>query len=58
MYVYDCNAILTTAAKNRSDKEMIIAFTSLTEYLKIRGINQGFHFMENEVSTNLKMEMT
>ena len=47
MYVYDCNAILTTAAKNRSDKDTIIAFTSLTEDLKIQGINQGFHFMDN-----------
>ena len=48
MYVYDCNAILTTAMKNISDKEMIIAFASLTEDLKIRGINPGFHFMDNE----------
>ena len=47
MYVYDCNFILTTAIKNRSDKDMIRAFTSLTEYLKIRGINPYFHFMDN-----------
>ena len=26
MYVYDCNAILTTAMKNGSDKEIIQAF--------------------------------
>ena len=26
MYVYDCNAILTTATKNRSYKEVIIYF--------------------------------
>ena len=58
MYVYDCNDILTTAMKNRSDKDMIRAFTSLTEDLKIQGISPGFHFMDNEVSTALKMTMT
>ena len=35
MYVNDCNAILTKAMKNRSDKEMMRAFTCLTEELKI-----------------------
>ena len=47
MYVYECNAILTTAMKNRSDKEIIRVFASLTEDFKIRGINPGFHFMDN-----------
>ena len=56
MYVYDCNSILTTATKNRSDKEMIIAFTSLNEDLKIRGIKRGFHFIENEAYTALNMK--
>ena len=41
MYVYGCNATLTTAMKNRSDKEMIRAFTELTEDLKSRRINPG-----------------
>ena len=58
MYVYDCNAILTTYMKNISDKELIQAFTDLTEYFICRGINQGFHFMDNEASTALKMTMT
>ena len=34
MYVYNCNSILTTEMKNRSENEMIRAFTSLPEYLK------------------------
>ena len=34
MYVYECNAIITKDMKNRSDKEMIRDFTSLTEELK------------------------
>ena len=34
MYVYDCNVILTTAMKNRSEKETMRAFTSLTDNLK------------------------
>ena len=58
MYVYDCNFILTKSMKNRSDKEMIRYFTSLTEDLKIRGIHPGFHFMDNEASTALKLRMT
>ena len=45
MYVYDCNAILTTATKNISDKEMIRDFTSLTEDLKTRGINPGSDYI-------------
>ena len=51
MYVYDCNYILTTSMKNRSDKEIIQPFTELTEDFKIHGINPGFHFMDNEGST-------
>ena len=58
MYVYDCNVILTTLMKNISDKEMVQAFTYLTEDLKNCGINSGFHFMDNEASTALKITMT
>ena len=58
MYVYEFNAILTTSMKNKSDKEMIRYFTSLTEDLKVRGINPGFHLMDNEASTTLKTTMT
>ena len=58
MYVYDCNAILTADMKNRSDKEIIWAFSDLTEDLKRRGINPGFHFMDNEAYKALKMPMT
>ena len=58
MYVYDCNAILTTEIKNISDTDMIRALTSLTEDLKIRGIKPVFHFMENEASIDLNITMT
>ena len=58
MYVYDCNKILTIAMKNRSDKYIIRSFTSLTEDLKIRGINPGFYFMDKEASTALNLTMT
>ena len=58
MYVYDCNAILTTEMKNRSDKGIIIYFTYLTEDLKIRRIHPDFHLMENKASTALKLTMT
>ena len=58
MYVYDYNSILTTVMNNISDKDMIIALTSLTEDLKIHGTNPGFHFMENGASTSLNMTMT
>ena len=58
MYIYGCNAILTTAMNNIIDKEMIQEFTELTEDLKIRRINPGFHFMDNETYTTFKMIMT
>ena len=58
MYVYGFNVILKTVTKNRSDKEMIRDFIEFTTDLKIHGINQCFHFMDNESSTALKMEMT
>ena len=57
-YGYDCNAILTKATKNRSDKNMIRYLTSLNEDLKSRGINPGLHFMDNEASTDLNITMT
>ena len=37
---------------------MIRDFTELIKYLKLRGINPGFHFMDNEAFTPLKMKMT
>ena len=57
MYEYDCNAILTTGTKNRSDKKMIRYFTQLKTALKRREINPGLHYMDNEESEALKMEM-
>ena len=54
MYVYDCNFILTTAMKNRSEKDIKIAFTSLNVDLKTQGFNPGYHFMDNEASTSIK----
>ena len=58
MYVYDCNVILTLEMKNRSDMDMIQAFTELAGDLKSCGIKLGFHLMENEAPTTLKMAMT
>ena len=45
MYVYYCNAILTTPTNNRSDKEMIRYFMGFTMDLKSRGINPEFLVM-------------
>ena len=56
--MYDYNAIITTAINNRIDKEMIRSFTALTDYLKTRILKPYFHFMDNEVTTALKMTMT
>ena len=58
IYVYDCNAIITTEMKNKRDNEMVRDFTSLTEDIKIRGIHPGFHFMDNKAYTALKLTMT
>ena len=57
MYMYICNYILTTAIKNRSDKEIIWTLKKLTEELKSFRINPGFHFMDNEESTALNKTM-
>ena len=43
---------------NRSDKDTIRAFTSLTEDFKNRIINPGFNFMDNEAYTALKLTIT
>ena len=58
MYMYDCNAILTTAMNNWGDKETIRAFTSIPEDLKSLVINPGFHFMDKKASTALEMTMS
>ena len=58
MYLYDCNTILTVAMQNISYKEMVRSFTELNEFLKNLRINPGFHFMNNEASTDLKMAMS
>ena len=57
MYVYYCNAIIKTPINNRSEKDMIHAFTELTTYLKSLGINPGFHSTENEASIALTKSM-
>ena len=36
---------------------MIRAFSSLTEDIKNQGIHPGFHFMDNEATTALKLTM-
>ena len=58
MHVYYCNAILTTAMKSRSYKEMVRAFAEVPEDLKIRRIKPGLNCMDNEGSTAFKMTMT
>ena len=58
MYVYDCNTILMTEIKNRSDKEIIWDFAEFTEDLKSIRINPGVQSMDNEASEALKMTMT
>ena len=57
MYVYECNAILTTAKENMSDKEAIKTFKILTEDFKSRWIYPGFHFMDKEASNALNLTM-
>ena len=43
---------------NSSDTEMIQDFTELIEEIKIHRIKPGFHFVDNEASTALKMTIT
>ena len=55
MHIYGCNSILMTEMKNRSDKEMIRAFTEFITYFKSRRINPELQLMDNESPTALKM---
>ena len=48
MYVYYCNAILTISTKNKSDKEMIWAFTELTIDLKAMELTQDYNLWTME----------
>ena len=57
MYIYDCNNILTTVLKNRSDKDMMQAFIEFNIDFKSRRINPVFHFMDKKASTAFKLSM-
>ena len=55
MYLYYCNAILTTGMNNKRKKGIIWVFKQLTTYLIMHGINPGFQFIDNEASISFKM---
>ena len=56
MYIYDCNTILTTVLKNRSDKDMMQAFIEFNIDFKSRRINPVFHFMEKNHQQHLNCQ--
>ena len=49
---------MRTPIKNKSDKDMVRAFTRLTTNLKIREFNPGFYIMYNEASPSFKNSVT
>ena len=54
MYDYDGNSILTEPIKNRSEQELIRAFTKLHDFLVKRGCKPQFHKLDNECSQALQ----
>jgi hypothetical protein len=50
MYNYDSNIISTEPMKNRTDKEMIRAYTSLYKHLINAGLKPELQVMDNECS--------
>ena len=58
MYVYGWNTFLANQTKKRSDKDIIRYFVELTAYFERRGINPGFHIMDNKASTEFKNSRT
>ena len=53
MYDYDSNAIIAEPIKNRSESELIRAFTKLHDYLMQHGSKPQFHTLDNECSQAL-----
>jgi hypothetical protein len=53
-YVYDCNAIITTPMKNRTELEHMRAFNHIHQYLTMRGFTPTHQRLDNEASTAFK----
>jgi hypothetical protein len=53
-YAYGPNAILARPMRNRSDTEMIKAYTDIYEYLKSKGFKPRFNVSDNECSKTIK----
>jgi hypothetical protein len=58
LYDYDCNAILAEPMKNRSNSEMIRAYTYLEEFLTECGLKPKLILLDNEASKALRDKMT
>ena len=53
-YHYDANNILTTPLKNRTGPCILSGITKIHNKLKKQGLTPKLHFMDNEVSEDLK----
>jgi hypothetical protein len=53
-YAYGPNAILARPMRNRSDAEMVKAYTDVYEYLENRGFKPRFNVSDNECSKTIK----
>ena len=53
-YVYDVNAILVCAMKNRTTESMLEAFQSVYDYLIKKNFKPKLHIMDNECSKVIK----
>ena len=54
VYVYKLNAPLMVAIKSRKDEDMVAAFTSMYQELKLHGHKPALHVLDNECSRAVK----
>jgi hypothetical protein len=58
LYDYDSNTILAEPLKSKSEGEMILAYTTLHEYLSDRSLKPRLYKLDNECPAGLKRFMT
>ena len=58
LHEYESNAILSEPMKNCSEAELVRSYTTLHEYLCLRGLKPTLHVLDNECPSGIKKFMT
>ena len=54
LYNIDSNSILVEPIKNRTSVEILAAYQTLVDRLKLSGFEQKMHILDNEISAGFK----